>query len=125
LKKKSAKSKKSKPKAIKQLLNVIKEKLPVIHNEIDKTDLSKISIFPVIIHTDSNFDVDGVNYMFNERFLSLLSLAELDSSRYIVKDLVMINLNNLIQLEDLFFHNKLNLSTCINDYRSFRLRVIL
>lgn len=118
--KRTTKSKKSKPKAIKQLLNVIREKLPVIHKEIDKTTLKKIYVFPVIIYTDSNFDVDGVNYMLNERFLSLLSLAELDSC-YVVKDLVMINLNNLIQLEDLFFHNKLNLSSCINDYRSFRL----
>lgn len=118
--KKSDKIKKSKPKAIKQLLKVIKEKLPVIHNGIDKTELSKIYIFPIIIYSDSNFDVDGVNYMINKRFLSLLNLTELDS-RYVVKDLVMINLNNLIQLEDLFFQNRINLSTCINDYRSYRL----
>lgn len=117
--KNTGKSKKSKPKAIKQLLNTIQEKLPIIHDTIDNINLGRIYVFPIIVYTDSNFDIDGVNYVLNDRFSSLLNLTVINS-RYVVKDLTMINLNNLIQLEDMFFQKKLNLCACINDFISFK-----
>lgn len=115
---KSAEKKKEKPqdKGITQLLNVIENKLDQIINEIDKVESSEeLNIFPVIIFQDYNFDIEGVNYILNNRFKELLKSRNIPE-HYIIKDLVMFSLTTLIQLEDLFSKGKLNLEQIIMNY---------
>ncbi|MDQ1150492.1 hypothetical protein [Sphingobacterium zeae] len=58
-------------KAVKQLLNVISTKLPIIHEKIDKTSYNKLQIYPILVYTDNNFDIDGINHLLNQRYLAL------------------------------------------------------
>lgn len=58
-------------KAIKQLLNVISVKLPIIHEKIDKTAHTKLQVYPILVYTDTNFDVDGINYLLNQHYLKI------------------------------------------------------
>lgn len=106
-------------KGITQLLNVIENKLDQIINDIDKVESSEeLNIFPVIIFQDYNFDIEGVNYILNNRFKKLLKSRNIPE-HYIIKDLVMFSLTTLIQLEDLFSKGKLNLEQIIMNYFTY------
>ncbi len=43
-----------------------------------------------------------------------------DLTGYTVKDVVMVNIDTLLKLENLFSSGKLNLGTCINDYMAYK-----
>lgn len=109
------------PKGITQLLNTIEKKVHVILSEIDNFDISikPIYVFPVIVYQDCSFDIEGINYILNNKFQEALSIRQV-SSNYIVKEVVMISLNSLIQLEDFFSSGKLHLGTIINDFIAYR-----
>lgn len=95
-----------------------------IHNslfnrpELDLYDSGNTTIYPIIIHTDYSFEVEGINYLLKERFKELL-MEENINNQQLIKDLVLINLDTLIALQDFFKNNKLELSTCINDYINY------
>lgn len=112
------KKRKKKPKGITQLLNTIIEKIPIILEKIDVTSESHLSIFPIIVYQDSCLDIDGINYIINEKFLQLKKHYTL--SEYTIKDVVMVNIDTLIKLEDIFSTGKLNLGTCINNYIAYK-----
>lgn len=112
------KKKKRKPKGITQLLNTIEEKLPIIFEKLDIISQRHLSIFPIIVYQDSCLDIDGVNYIINEKFLELKE--HYDLTGYTVKDVVMVNIDTLLKLENLFSSGKLNLGTCINDYMAYK-----
>ena len=113
---KSTRKIKDQPKGITQLLNVIEKNLDVIIERSDKIESSDdLNVFPIIIYQDCNFDIEGVNYILNNRFQELLKSRNIPD-RYIIQNLVMFSLTTLIQLEDFFSEGKLNLEQIIMDY---------
>lgn len=107
-------------KGITQIIRTIKD----IHNakynikELDPYDPQKIIIYPLIVHTDSSFEVEGTNYILKERFRELLIKEGIQNTNNI-KDITLLNLDTFISLQDLFHSNKLKLSTCINEYNNY------
>lgn len=103
-------------KGIKQLVNTIKQ-IQDLHY-IDEYIPNKIVIFPILVHTDCSFEVEGINYILKKRFRQLLIEGNI-KNQHLIKDVVLINLDTLILLQDLFQSNKLKISTCINEYLNF------
>ncbi|MDD4107813.1 MAG: hypothetical protein PHH93_03740, partial [Prolixibacteraceae bacterium] len=109
---------KDKPQAkgITQLLNVIEKKLGEIISKLDKIECSeRFNVFPIIVYQDCCFDIEGVNYILNNRFQVLLK-SRIMPEQYNIKDLVMLSLTTLIQLEDFFSKGVLDLGGIINGY---------
>lgn len=105
-----------KPKGITQLLNVIEAKLDEIIAKLDKIECSeRFNVFPIIVYQDCCFDIEGVNYILNNRFQELLKSRTIPE-RYIIQNLVMLSLTTLIQLEDFFSKGELDLGRIINGY---------
>lgn len=109
------------PKGITQLLNTIENKLSTILSEIDPLEnmVHPIYIFPIIVYQDCSFDIEGVNYILNNRFQKALSIRQFPSN-YIIKEVTMISLNTIIQLEDFFSSGKLRLGTIINEFIAYK-----
>jgi hypothetical protein len=110
---------KGKPKGIKQLYNVINESLPKILRNIDKVVPinDKFQIYPIIVYTDNSFDIEGINYYINKEFQSIKALYQ---GRYTIKDVVMVNLNILMQLENLFTNGKISFDKVLINYLSHK-----
>lgn len=113
---------KSEPKGITQLANTIESKLPRILGDVDKAaPKSVMYIFPILVYFDSSFDPEGVNWHLNGRFKELMSVKRI-SPDYVVKDLMMINIEQLMRLENFFADGKLKLAAVINDYIDYKER---
>lgn len=112
-------------KGIGQLAKVIEEKLLIILSDMDKTAPSGIKyVFPVIIYFDDCFDVEGPSYLLNKEFRKLLSNDSVHKD-FIVKDLVLVNVEQLMRLENFFSDDKLKLANIINDYIDYKNRAEL
>ncbi|MBR4391451.1 MAG: hypothetical protein IKT08_05040 [Bacteroidales bacterium] len=108
------------PKGISQLANVIENKLSQILNDVDKDSPEGVKyIFPILVYFDDCFDPEGVNWHLNKRFKEIISRGTV-SPDYVVKDLVMINIELLMRLEDFFADDKLKLATLINSYIDYK-----
>ena len=107
-------------KGIGQLVNVIVEKLPSILREVDKsTPNSVIFVYPVIVYFDDCFDVEGPNYLLNKEFQRIIAEKKVTAD-YEVKDVVMVNIEQLMGLENFFANEKLNLANLINSYIEYK-----
>lgn len=107
-----------KPKGVKQLANVIENKLPKILSRIDTTIPAGIlKIYPVLVYTDGCLDIEGINYYLNGEFRR--EMVPVDD-RFQVKDLVMVNLNLLMKLENYFRNGKIDLDKVVNEYLAFK-----
>jgi len=107
-------------KGIGQLANVIAEKIPSILCEVDKSaPNSVIFIYPVIVYFDDCFDVEGPNYLLNKEFQRIIGEKKV-SADYIVKDVVMVNIEQLMRLENFFADEKLDLAYLINSYIEYK-----
>ena len=107
-----------KPKGVKQLANVIENKLPEIISKIDTTvPGGMLKIYPVLVYTDSSFDIEGINYYLNGVLRSVIGSVD---ERFQVKDLVMVNLNLLMKLENYFRNGKIDLDKVVNEYLAFK-----
>lgn len=107
-------------KGIGQLANVIVEKLPSILREVDKsTPNSVIFVYPVIVYFDDCFDVEGPNYLLNKEFQRIIAEKKVTAD-YEVKDVVMVNIEQLMGLENFFANEKLNLANLINSYIEYK-----
>ena len=107
-------------KGIGQLANVIAEKIPSILSEVDKSaPNSVIFIYPVIVYFDDCFDVEGPNYLLNKEFQRIIGEKKV-SADYIVKDVVMVNIEQLMRLENFFADEKLDLAYLINSYIEYK-----
>ena len=107
-----------KPKGVKQLANVIEKKLPEILSRVD--DIAPdggLKIYPLLVYTDGSFDIEGINYYLNSEFKK--SLGGFDD-RFHVKDLVMVNINLLMKLENLFVDGKIELDKVVNEYLAYK-----
>ena len=107
-------------KGIRQLINSIKNIRDSQFNnaELDLYDNERSTIYPIIVHTDCSFEVEGVNYLLKERFEMLLN-ENVIKDRYLIKSIILVNLDTLISLQDLFHSRTLKLSSCINEYLDY------
>lgn len=105
---------KGKPKGVTQIANVIEKRLKTIlpPNE-------KLKIYPVLVYTESSFDLEGVNYYLNNRFREVLSSRNIDDN-FCIKDLVMVNLDTLFMFDRAFRDHKLKFDVLINDFLSYK-----
>lgn len=113
-------NKKGHGKGIAQLASVIESKLSLIQKDIDVNAPKRVMfIFPIIVYFDDCFDVEGPNYLLNKEFLRNLEGRNV-SSDYEVKDLVMVNIEQLMRLENFFADGKLDLAYLINSYIDYK-----
>ncbi len=110
---------KAQPKAIRQLLNSIVRICEGTYSKlgIDTFDAGQLMIYPVLVHTDNALETEGVNYFLKEKMNKLISDAGLP--KYRIKDLVVLNLDMLLSIQDLFYQKKINLGTCINEFIAY------
>lgn len=107
-------------KGVTQLVNVITDKVPKILNNVDHTAPEGIKyVFPIIIYFDNCFDVEGPSYLLNKEFKRLMDNMSV-SAELVVKDVVMINIEQLMRLENFFANDKLKLATLINAYIEYK-----
>ena len=107
-------------KGVAQLANVIAGKLPLIIKRADCTAPKGVKyVFPVIVYFDNCFDVEGPSYLLNQEFKRLIVEKNV-SDDYFVKDVVMINIEQLMRLENFFADDKLKFATLINNYIEFK-----
>ena len=113
-------NKKGHGKGIAQLASVIESKLPMIQKEVDvNAPKSVMFVFPIIVYFDDCFDVEGPNYLLNKEFCRILSGRNV-SADYEVKDLVMVNIEQLMRLENFFADGKLDMALLINSYIDYK-----
>ena len=118
--KKYVKNSKGHGKGVTQLVNVIEKKLPIILSRVDTRSPSSIFfVFPIIVYYDNCLDVEGPNYLLNEEFHRILSKKTIPVD-YEVKDLVMVNIEQLMRLEDFFVNGRLDLALLINKYIEYK-----
>lgn len=107
-------------KGVTQLASVIEDKLPLILKEGDvNAPKSVMFVFPVIVYFDDCFDCEGPNYLLNKVFKRILNERNI-SADYEVKDLVMVNIEQLMRLENFFADGKLDLAYLINGYIDYK-----
>ncbi|MDE6560505.1 MAG: hypothetical protein K2K75_03900 [Muribaculaceae bacterium] len=105
--------KKPRDKGIRQLLNVISEKLPGIIQNVTST--SGFTIYPVIVYTDRSFGIEGINNFLNCEFSDQKKSYEI-SPEFTIKPLVLVPLEELTMLEDYFKSNRLLLPELVEMY---------
>ena len=107
-------------KGVAQLASVIEDKVPLILEEVDENaPKSVIFVFPIIVYFDDCFDCEGPNYLLNKEFRRIMSGRNV-SADYEVKDLVMVNIEQLMRLENFFADGKLDLAYLINGYIDYK-----
>ena len=107
-------------KGVGQLANVIIDKMPSILNEFDKSAPNGvIFIYPVIVYFDDCFDVEGPSYLLNKEFQRIIGEKKVTAD-YDVKDVVMVNIEQLMRLENFFADKKLDLAYLINRYIQYK-----
>lgn len=117
---KYVKSSRGKAKGVTQLVNVITDKMSAILGEVDNTAPNGVMfIYPVIVYFDNCFDVEGPNYLLNKEFYRILEERSV-SADYEVKDVVMVNIEQLMRLENFFADEKLDLAYLINSYIEYK-----
>lgn len=108
---------KVKAKGITQLANVIGTKLSSIISLLNMDPSTSLEIYPVLVYTDKVFDVEGPSYLLAEKFQEFEQVKE-HPSNIDIKDLVMVNLDNLMLLENYLSSKQLVIDNIIDDYIS-------
>lgn len=106
---------KRKYKGVGQLAKTIKERLPLIISNFDKLAPNQLYIFPILVLNDPTFEIPGFNKFLSEHFENLIDEFDIDR-HYIVKPVVIIGLNDLIEYEDLFQTGKFKLGVILNEF---------
>lgn len=70
-------------------------------------------------YTGLCFDVEGPNYLLNKEFQRIISEKNVTAD-YEVKDVVMVNIEQLMRLENFFAAEKLDLAYLINSYIEYK-----
>ena len=110
-------SEKGRPKGVTQLVNAIDKHFEkIVGNGKLKENLQ---VYPILVYSDSNLDIEGFNYYLNNRFFEILKKRNIRTD-IIVKDLVMVNINTLIMFEKAFADKKIKLDVLINDFISYK-----
>lgn len=101
-------------KGIKQLVNTIEG---IYHDKftmIDKFKKDEAIIYPILIFTDFVLNIAGVNYLLNREMRRLLNQRGIPDAN--VKNLVLIDLDELVKFQDLFRSKDLKLNNCLNEF---------
>lgn len=107
-------------KGVTQLVKVISDKMSRIWDNIDNVvPKGTRFVFPIIIYFDNCFDVEGPSYLLNKEFRNLVGNISVPKD-IIVKDVVMINIEQLMKLENFFADDKLKLASLINEYIDYK-----
>lgn len=108
---------KGRPKGITQLANDIDKHLFDI---VGKERVSeKLQVYPILVYSDSSFDIEGFNYYLNNRFHEIIRNRNIPSNIH-VKDVLMVNIGTLIMFEKAFVDKKLKFDVLINEYISYK-----
>ena len=108
---------KGRPKGITQLANDIDKHLADI---VGKGRVSeKLQVYPILVYSDSSFDIEGFNYYLNNRFHEIIRTRNIPSNIHI-KDVLMVNIDTLIMFEKAFSDKKLKFDVLINEYISYK-----
>lgn len=108
---------KGRPKGVTQLANDIEKHLYKLVGKGSKDEI--ISVYPILVYTDSCFDIEGFNYYLNNRFRKIISERNIDDMVR-VKDLIMVNIDALIMFEKVFVDKKLKFDVLLNEYISYK-----
>ena len=73
----------------------------------------------MIVYLDDCFDVEGPSYLLNKEFQQIIGEKKV-SADYEVKDVVMVNIEQLMRLENFFAAEKLDLAYLINSYIEYK-----
>lgn len=107
-------------KGVTQLAKVIADKMTRIWDKVDNAVPKGTKyVFPVIIYFDNCFDVEGPSYLLNKEFRKFVGNISVPKG-VIVKDVVMINIEQLMKLENFFADDKLKLASLINAYIDYK-----
>ena len=102
------------------MANMIGKKIPSILSEVDKWAANGVKfIYPVIVYLDDCFDVEDPSYLLNKEFQRIIGEKKV-SADYEVKDVVMVNIEQLMRLENFFAAEKLDLAYLINSYIEYK-----
>jgi hypothetical protein len=112
----------NRPKAVCQIIDQI-DKLHSNHNYYENLDnlgysKNRLFIYPVIIYTDSNWGLNGINEYIIKDFRN--RIIEKNYKFFLVNDIVMIPLNFFMEYENLFIKDNLDLHQLINVWNSYR-----
>lgn len=108
---------KGRPKGITQLANDIDKHLFDI---VGKERVSeKLQVYPILVYSDSSFDIEGFNYYLNNRFHEIIRNRNIPSNIH-VKDVLMVNIDTLIMFEKAFVDKKLKFDVLVNEYISYK-----
>ena len=117
--KKMVSNEKSSPKGITQLFNSIVRIKKGDYSKVDNyKSLENCTVYPIIVFTDTAFNLPGINYLLNKEFSRLVETSDL-KDKHKVKGLTLIDINTFLMFQDLFREKKLNLSTCLNEYSNY------
>lgn len=108
---------KGRPKGVTQLANDIEKHLCELIGTGYQNEF--ITVYPILVYTDSCFDIEGFNYYLNNRFREIMSKRTIDDMVR-VKDLVMVNIDALIMFEKVFADKKLKFDVLLNEYISYK-----
>lgn len=77
----------------------------ISHNGLpfEKFNPNDIVIYPILIITDESFNSFGINYILNQQYQVILD----ENGKTISKDLLVIHIDKLIELQDLFHDRKI------------------
>lgn len=99
---------------------MIGKKIPSILSKVDKWAANGVKfINPVIVYFDDCFDVEGPSYLLNKEFQRIIGEKKA-SADYEMKDVVMVNIEQLMRLENFFAAEKLDLAYLINSYIEYK-----
>lgn len=99
---------------------MIGKKVPSILSEVDKWAANDVKfIYPVIVYLDDCFDVEGPSYLLNKEFQRIIGEKKV-SADYEVKNVVMVNIEQLMRIEKFFAAEKLDLAYLINSYIEYK-----
>lgn len=96
------------------------QKIPSILSKVDKWAANGVKfIYPVIVYLDDCFDVEDPSYLLNKEFQRIIGVKKV-SADYEVKDVVMVNIEQLMRIEKIFAAEKLDLAYLINSYIEYK-----
>lgn len=110
---------KLKPKGVTQLSNTIETKLSDITKECDSVNSRYFIIYPILVYEDSSFDIEGFNYLLNNKFREIVKRRTISPS-FEIKDLVMVNLDTLMSLENYMSSQQVVFEDVIDNYITYK-----
>ena len=108
---------KSQPKAVRQLFNNIVKICNGAFVPVDDFDHHQVMIYPILVHTDNALETEGVNFFLKEKLNSIIANSSLP--KYRIKDLVVVHIDMLLSIQDLFYKKRINLANCINEFVAY------